>query len=223
MSKSSMLLKIESRTKSIWDELNATHPAILNDLLMSPAEVKEELNKIEIQPIIDHFTKELQQAIETANNDALTYEAICYEWYHDRFDLRNPAIGKAYEKCAHTLLSNINTGLDNNWTVTNDTKPTLSGNVLDINRLSVSLITHLWYDLIGRSEEKQEVLYSDFYDNTPMTLFDELFKLKLFTLLDAAYTNVTVKKPSYFSVSIYGYWHSIVTEYRIEAQPKLTN
>ncbi len=216
MNKSNMLLKIEARTKSIWEELNATPPAVLNDLLMPPAEVQEELNKIETQPIIDQLTKELQQAIDTANNETLSYEAICYEWYHDRYDLRNPAIGKAYETCVYTALSSIHAGPENNWTTLNDNKPTLSGHILDVNRLSVSLITHLWYDLIGRSEQKQEVLYSDFYDNTPMTLFDELFKLKLFTLLDTAYSNVSGNKPKYFSVAIYGYWHSVITEYRIE-------
>jgi len=218
-----MLLRIEDRTKSIWKELNATPSEILNDLLMSPAEVQEELDKIDVQPIIAQFTKELQQAVDIINKEALPYEALCYEWYHDRYDLNNTAIGKAYEKCTHTFLSDNNTGPDNNWTITSNQKPALSGNLLDVNRLSVSLITHLWYDLIGRSEKKQEVLYSDFYDNMPMTLFDELFKLKLFTLLDTAYANVTGNKPGNFSVAIYGYWHSVITEYILEAQPELKN
>ncbi|ABG59620.1 hypothetical protein CHU_2362 [Cytophaga hutchinsonii ATCC 33406] len=217
MNPSNRLLRIEARTKRIWEELQATDPEIIADLLMSPSDVQETLTGIDSESIIVQLTKELQQAIYIVNKEPLHYEAICYEWYHDSYDLQNPAIGKAHEKCAYNFLSHMDAGPDNNWTVVNEKKPALGGHALDLNRLSVYLVTEAWYELIGKSEQKKEFLYNDLYDNMPMALFDELFKLKLFTLLETAYANVTGNKPGYFSVALYGYWHTVLTDYRIES------
>lgn len=222
MTKSNMLLQIEARTESIWNELNElkdTDPEVFDILLMSPADVQQALDNIEDAPVIAQLKKELQQVIDTITNAAIPYEAVCYEWSYDSYDIENPAIGKAYEKYSYNSLSNASAGPGNSWVSMTNNKPVLSGQKMDLNRLSVYLITRVWYELIASSEEKYEEITNDMYDNMPMVLFDELFKLKLFTLLDAAYSTVTGKKPDYFSVGIYGHWHTEITEYRIEAAP----
>lgn len=211
MDKSKMLLKIEARSKSIWNQINATDPEILNSLLVSPSDLQKKLDSLDEEVIINQFVKELQESFDLINRQTVKYQAVNYVWYQQD----NWAVGKAYEKCTYKFLSGEDTDPNNNWTVFNSQKPDLSGQSIDLGKLSVTLVMLKWYDELLTENQKDEYDADD-YDNLHMIMFDELFKLKLFNLLDIAYSRIIGDKPDYFCVSVYGYWFSEISEYIIE-------
>lgn len=212
MEKSKMLLKIESRSKSIWNEINAADPEIINGLLVSPSDVQNKLDDLDDQSIINQLTSELQESFNLMNSETIKYEAANYVWYQKD----NWALGKAYEKCNHKFLSNSDTGPNNNWITGNSEKPDFSGQSIDLGRLSITMVMFAWYEELLAENQKDEYDADD-YDNLQMSMFDELFKLKLFSLIDIAYAKVIGEKPNYFCVSVYGYWHSEISDYIIQS------
>ena len=212
MEKSKMLSKIEARNKNIWQEINAADSEIIDSLLVSPIDVQKKLNEIDDEAILNQITKELQESFDLISGQSKTYEAVNYEWRYDSYDLENRAIGNAYEKCTHNFLSNSDTGPDNNWIVLDSDKPLLTGEPLYLKSLSAYLVMKSWYGELLAENQKPEYEADD-YDNPYMLMFDELFKLKFFSLLDTAYANVTGVKPGYFCVALFGYWYSGIQEY----------